>query len=303
MAGVQVYYYYNDYPRDEWWIKVLVGLVYATDTASQALVSQICYTYLVTNYGNPAFLAHIEATLLPIMLLTGILSFGVQSFFLMRIWRLSNKNHVLTGGVAFLILAQFGITCAFFGIAHGYTTFAALQLKNHFMHGVAGVSAASDVAIALALTVLLHRSRAGFRKPERLVNRLILYTVNTGVLMGICAVLTLICNVAFPGTFIYMVFYLLVARIYTNSLFATLNTRDTLRRGGASEPSSNGMSSVPLGRINVNQFESKASRQRALSIKVDTETRHDDDYTMKRENTPPSSVIDVESGYGKPHAL
>lgn len=73
------------------------------------------------------------------------------------------------------------------------------------------------------------------------------------------------------------------------------------------------MSSVPLGRINVNQLESKvsysnsslvdlrlngssaipprssipffllfqASRQRALSIKVDTETRHDDDYTMK----------------------
>lgn len=65
----------------------------------------------------------------------------------------------------------------------------------------------------------------------------------------------------------------------------------------------------------------QASRQRALSIKVDTETRHDDDYTMKvthsffgclatshlffaqRENTPPSSVIDVESGYDKAHAL
>lgn len=81
MAGVQVYYYYNvssfaipcfapelnfpqlcqDYPRDEWWIKVLVGLVYATDTTSQALISQICYTYLVTNYANPTFLAHMES--------------------------------------------------------------------------------------------------------------------------------------------------------------------------------------------------------------------------------------------------
>lgn len=38
-----------------------------------------------------------------------------------------------------------------------------------------------------------------------------------------------------------------------------LNTRDAIRRGGNSEPSSNGMSSVPLGRINVNQFESKVS--------------------------------------------
>lgn len=42
-------------------------------------------------------------------------------------------------------------------------------------------------------------------------------------------------------------------------IFSRLNTREAIRRGGNSEPSSNGMSSVPLGRINVNQFESKVS--------------------------------------------
>lgn len=80
------------------------------------------------------------------------------------------------------------------------------------MHGINAISAASDVAIAIALTFLLHRSRSGFRKSERIINRLILFTVNTGVLTGFCAILTLIFKIAFPNTFIYMVFYILVAR-------------------------------------------------------------------------------------------
>lgn len=172
------------------------------------------------------------------------------------------------------------------------------------MHGINAVSAASDVAIAIALTFLLHRSRSGFRKSERIINRLILFTVNTGVLTGFCAILTLIFKIAFPNTFIYMVFYILVARstciclsfvllvlLITKELFSLLelavcnvrensvssityfclirprlNTRDAIRRGGNSEPSSNGMSSVPLGRINVNQFESKVSNSNSSLV-------------------------------------
>ena len=167
------------------------------------------------------------------------------------------------------------------------------------MHGINAVSAATDAIIAVALCLLLHSSRSGFRKSERIINRLIIFTVNTGLLTGICAILTLICNIAFPGTFIYMIFYIMVARSTYQRLFSKkmifgmcanessslyqlpsryvsldyfsnclqlikirirlirLNTRDNIRRGGMPEGSSNGMTSVPLDRINVNQYDSK----------------------------------------------
>ncbi len=37
-------------------MKSLVCLVYASDTVSQALMIQVAYVYLVTNYANPLFL-------------------------------------------------------------------------------------------------------------------------------------------------------------------------------------------------------------------------------------------------------
>lgn len=72
--------------------------------------------------------------------------------------------------------------------------------------------AASDAIIAIVLSFYLHTSRSGFKRTDTIINRLIMFTVNTGVLTGICAVLTLITNVAFPNTFIYMIFYIIVAR-------------------------------------------------------------------------------------------
>ena len=80
------------------------------------------------------------------------------------------------------------------------------------MHEINAISAASDALIAIIVSFLLHRSRSGFKRTETIINRLIIFTINTGVLTGICAIMTLICNVAFPGTFIYMIFYILVAR-------------------------------------------------------------------------------------------
>ena len=37
-------------------MKALVSLVYASDTVSQALMIQVAYVYLITNYANPLFL-------------------------------------------------------------------------------------------------------------------------------------------------------------------------------------------------------------------------------------------------------
>ena len=48
------------FARDAWWIKALVFAVWSSDTVSQALINQVVYTYLISNYANVLYLAHLE---------------------------------------------------------------------------------------------------------------------------------------------------------------------------------------------------------------------------------------------------
>lgn len=177
---------------------------------------------------------------------------------------------------------------AFYGVAGGFTEFAQLLPHTRFMHAINSLMAISDAAIALVLSFLLHQSRSGFRHTETMINRLIIFTINTGVLTGICAVMTLICNIAFPDTFIYMIFYILVARgmfdypfngfyltivlqftrircslrmsirsplsIFNNYsymlLLSRLNSRDNIRHG-TPDTTKNGANSVHLERLRM----------------------------------------------------
>lgn len=57
---------------------------------------------------------------------------------------------------------------------------------------VAALDASSGVLLAGLVIFLLHINRTGFRRTESMINRLIVLTINTGLLTSICAVLTLI---------------------------------------------------------------------------------------------------------------
>jgi len=91
------------------------------------------------------------------------------------------------------------------------------------------LAAAGDVLIALVLCTMLQRSRTGFRRTDTMINKLMLFTINTGLLTSLCAVASLISIVAAPSTFIYIAFYFTLGRLYSNSLMATLNARKSIR--------------------------------------------------------------------------
>ncbi|KAJ8084094.1 hypothetical protein PM082_002861 [Marasmius tenuissimus] len=51
---------------------------------------------------------------------------------------------------------------------------------------------------------------------------------------SICALLVLITAVSLPGTQYVLLFYLMLTRMYANSLLATLNVRDAIRANASS---------------------------------------------------------------------
>ena len=50
----------------------------------------------------------------------------------------------------------------------------------------------SDLGITVALTFLLNASRTGYERSETVINKLIVFTINTGLLTSLCAVMSLV---------------------------------------------------------------------------------------------------------------
>ncbi|KAI0801433.1 hypothetical protein C8Q74DRAFT_491612 [Fomes fomentarius] len=229
----QMYYYYTRYPRDPTYIKLLVGAVWVTDTVHQALISHTVYWYLVTTYGDPSALFKLTSTILIEVLIQGLTGLFVQSFFLVRIWKLGGKRLYLVIPVAMLIVAEFSVSTAYTIQALQLQTFAELVHVRALSLLINIFAAAADVAIAAILCTILHTSRTGFHRSNLLINRLIVFSVNTGLLTSICACMSLITILALPNTFVYITFFFLIGRLYSNSLMATLNSRKGLRDGSS----------------------------------------------------------------------
>lgn len=118
-------------------------------------------------------------------------------------------------------------------------TFARLTELFQLSRTVNILGMVSDVCIAGSLIWLLQSSRTGFKRSDSIINRLIFFSLNTGLLTGLDAIASLVTITVFPSTFIYIMFYVTGSRrksnlfsshrsqlahpsiVYTNSLMAT----------------------------------------------------------------------------------
>ncbi|KAK7041649.1 hypothetical protein VNI00_009256 [Paramarasmius palmivorus] len=294
LYGVSLLQTYNYFiepgANDKWPLKLVVGAVFLFDTIHSMLISHTIYTYLVTNYANPAILGKCVWSLLAEVLFNGLTGFLVQSFLTHRVWRyltLSRRNSslsfttiIVTGVAVILVLAEFGCITAFAIIAlvrvKSFDDLATMKWLSILVNALA---AAADVYIAAVLCFLLQGSRTGFQRSDTIIRKLIMYAVNTGLLTSLCAVASLISITAAPNTFIYITFFFCIGRLYANSLLATLNARRRIREsvdgdGGYNTTSGVGVGTgAGLGFAKGSYAASQPSqRQNGISIHIDTIT-------------------------------
>ncbi|KDQ57073.1 hypothetical protein JAAARDRAFT_207418 [Jaapia argillacea MUCL 33604] len=293
VSCAQTWYYYNTFANDPAHIRLLVGFAWSFDTVHQILITHTLYTYTVTNFGNPVFLGELVWSLLLEIVFNALVALLVQrfgfsysspkffvsleelSFFMYRVWTLSKKSILLTASIGVMVISELGLSITYATRSLRMKTYADLvQLKNVSM-AINIFSAAPDIIIAAALCTLLHRSRTGFRSTNNMVNRLMVFAVNTGLLTSLCAICSLSFFLAYPNTFIYIAFYFMLGRLYMNSLLATLNARKGLKNHTHAGDTS-GDVSLSMRR-NINQSMQPTSE---IAIKIDTVkeyTRDNDD--------------------------
>ncbi|KAL0951660.1 hypothetical protein HGRIS_008340 [Hohenbuehelia grisea] len=96
-----------------------------------------------------------------------------------------------------------------------------------YMNATLGSMMAVDFIITASLTFYLHQSRSGLRHTEKMINRIIMISVNNGIITFMLDAITLILAATQKGNLIYCAFFNVIANVYTNTILATLNSRRT----------------------------------------------------------------------------
>ncbi|KAJ7213569.1 hypothetical protein GGX14DRAFT_696843 [Mycena pura] len=231
VTTTQAYIYYNRFPEDSPLIKATVAFTWSCEAGHLICVAHTLYTFTITDYGHPErLLERPPRSLIFFIFLTITIAVCVQVFFSYRIYILSKRLIIpcLTWVLSF-VRSLCGITTLVAGLkADNLASF--LAQWEWLAITTWALSAAEDVTITTSLVYLLYNQRnRGHKRTVALVDKIILWTMETGLMTTTFSIVTLICFHAMQSNFIWVGLFVVEARVFANSLFASLNSRSVLR--------------------------------------------------------------------------
>ncbi|KAF8336155.1 hypothetical protein F5887DRAFT_575531 [Amanita rubescens] len=229
IASIQAYTYFRGKPTDSIMFRSLLFLVWLADTAQLIFVTHALYYYMVTNYDNPLALLYPNWSILLQVLATCISGFIVRGVFTRRIWLFTRRNYLLAGVIALASLSAFIFGFVFTISGFSVDSFAKLPKISYLLYAAFASAVASDVLIATSLCVSLSKRRTGFKRMDSLLNVLMLYAINSGLLTSLCSIGSLVTYAVWPTEFTFIAVFFSQSKLYTISLFASINNREHLR--------------------------------------------------------------------------
>jgi hypothetical protein len=189
-------------------------------------MTQGVYQYLVFARNT----TNVPWTILSQVIITCLTDSIVRCIFARRIWFLSGRKKVLLFAIlstTFLVFAS-GMAFAIRGFLEVSYTNLVVE-SSWLLYTSLGGAVFADLFVALSLCVLLDHSRSGFKSTDSLVNTLMMYSINTGILTSVCAIACFVTFTIWPHSFIFIGIYFVLGKLYVNTILAVLNTRAFLR--------------------------------------------------------------------------
>ncbi|KAJ7765478.1 hypothetical protein DFH07DRAFT_366499 [Mycena maculata] len=271
-AGILQFWMYirRYHAQDSRVVKCLVVAVLICDTCQQALLCHAVYKYLVSSISDPTILLSVVNTLMIELFFSCAIATMVQQFYCWRIYKIG-QSVLLAVAVSVVswtscaVLIVYSVKAVKLSLLGEVINLESLSIAANTL------SAVADVTISLVLVILLQHAKTGFKRSTDLVNRLMIFTFNTGLPTSICALVATICIAAFPNTFLYIFFFLLLGRLYTNSLLVTLNSREYIK----SKSDNASREQYSLENSGRQRIPPASSQRDAITIRIETDTMHD----------------------------
>ncbi|KAI6106594.1 hypothetical protein EV401DRAFT_2213553 [Pisolithus croceorrhizus] len=251
---LQTYVYYMHYSGDALIVKFLVAATCILDTLHVSFVCHMLYHYLITNYGVPTSLEYIVWSWQASLIVNLLTILAVQFFFVHKIhYHCPHKvRWLVTAPILLLVVAHFasGIgPCLSFqrgiltvmreAVAIVVTfidtnTSVLAQTWYYSAISSAATVTVAEILITVSLCVLLYNggSHAALPRTKRLVNTIIVYAANRCLLTVLVVVGELAADVDQQASW-SMGLNFVLGTLYTNSLLASLNSREYLLSQGS----------------------------------------------------------------------
>ncbi|KAF8204128.1 hypothetical protein BJ912DRAFT_920071 [Pholiota molesta] len=242
--GVQCLLYFKCYPSDGKPLKALVAdnlfLLRTLEAIHSALVWSAVWSYFIRHFGELEYIDHIPSSVALSVILTATLTFLTHCLFAQRIYHTINDGERMAVSEKNLWLTLPIITLAFCRLAAATVSGAEMihlqsfaRFRKHFLWLFSlglSLSSAVDILITLSLFFLLRRRKKTSIKLSPLIDALLLYTFEIGSLTSAATVISMLCWSIIDNSLVFLGLHFVIGKLYVNSLLATLNSRQRLRK-------------------------------------------------------------------------
>jgi hypothetical protein len=237
--AVQVYHYYTSFPRDSKRTKAIVYILFISELSQTTIMSYFAYTIFGSGYGNLDVFDKSALEWFPVCILGSLVAGIVQGFYAHRLYVFSGSK-IAGGIVALLALLQLGS-----GIGQGIISKLVTDRSNLTAKPTCVLiwllsSAVCDLMIAGSMTFYLKRHRILSSHTKDAITRIVRYTVETGSITALVAIVQVIVFLAFPKNNFFETPSWTLGKLYSNNLLVLLNARAVVVGGRNYSTSSDG---------------------------------------------------------------
>ncbi|KAK0203325.1 hypothetical protein DFS33DRAFT_785604 [Desarmillaria ectypa] len=227
----QVYIFFkrdDDKPKDSKVMQGFVIFLWLLDTLQQAFVTQGMYWYLVTHFDDPSIFQHSTWGHTSQIFITAIMDFLCQGFLIRRIWYLTPPERkkiavcvvctiTTISLVSFVAMMMIGVI---FFQAADMSQIAKPKPRITF-YTTLGAGMAADICIASCLCYQLSRKGPIIPRTKTVIDRVILYTINTCQFFSFIATASFTALAIKPLSMVFVALFCLLSKFYFNTLMAT----------------------------------------------------------------------------------
>ncbi|KAF7432648.1 hypothetical protein PC9H_004590 [Pleurotus ostreatus] len=231
IVTLQAFMYFSNYAHDRKRLKILAIVLWVIELGHMICIAHLLYTGTITTYRerpqdmfeNPP--ADIDIAIL----LSGCSGCIVQAYFADRVRRFTKWLWLAIFLWFLIFITMIGtiVVCvvSFTGGLENFTdNWGWVSTASWILSAVID----STIACCLSWSLLRHRQSA-LQLSHRLIDKIILMTISTGMLTSVLDIVTAICFLVMPYKLIYLGLYICIARVYANSFYVSLNARNSLR--------------------------------------------------------------------------
>jgi len=222
-------YIRNHLHKDPLYIRAFVLFLWFIQVLFTLCICQGVYTMSVTDFGQTIRLLSTPWGLNAAVIIGSVIDHSVQAFFVMRVYRVTGALYVSIGlwtMVAFLQAVSMKL-------AEESIRVDSIVLVGHnsswLLSALFFGDASLDVVMASVLIYYLKKqSRSAFKSTAALLNRLVRYTIQTGLATSFVAIGAALSFKFSPNYYIWTAFLILMPGSFTIALLANINSRRSL---------------------------------------------------------------------------